>query len=194
MPGSETLAPQRLQNKAGAASQGPAQTIPALSPRPQPQPSLRLVPSPRQLAWQPPLSGRQPRLGRHLGQAMGSSNNPSQGLDAGLTEATLGPPPSTGWPGCLGQPVGDAGLARPVTGEGSPAGLVRRRQPTPCPRTSCSPGQHQEPPTGAGGPYPPPRPSMGPGRCWPACVRCCNRPSGPHRGRGGAWGSEPPER
>lgn len=123
---------------------------------------------------------------------MGSSDNPSQGLDAGLTEATLGPPPSMGWPGCLGQPVEDAGLARPVTGEGSPAGLVWRCQPTPCPRTSCSPGQHQEPPTGAGGPYPPPRPSMGPGRCWPACVRCCNRPSGPHRGRGGGLGLRAP--
>lgn len=64
-----TLALQRLQNKAWAASQGPAHTIPALSPAPA-QPSLHLVLSPRQLASRHPWN-----------KASGSSAIPGQDQD-----------------------------------------------------------------------------------------------------------------
>lgn len=83
LPGSETLAPQRLQNKARAASQGPAQTIPALSPRPQPQPSLHLVPSPRQLAWQLPSVAGSPASGGTSGRPWAALTTPARAWTPG---------------------------------------------------------------------------------------------------------------
>lgn len=156
--------------------------VPAASAPAQPPP----CPESEAAGLAAPLGGRQPAWGGASGMPWAAPTTPARTWVLGSQRPTLGPPPSAGWPGRIGRPVGAGGLAGPVTGEGSPAGLVRRRQPTLRPRTSCrvqaTPGTTR----GAGGPHPPPKPSMGPGRCWPMRVRHCNWPSGPHRGRGGA--------
>lgn len=128
---------------------------------------------------------RAPRAGH------GRSDNPSQGLDAGLTEATLGPPPSMGWPGCLGQPVGDAGLDRPVTG-GSPAGLRPGASPLRVRGLLAVQGNTRNHPQ-VRGPLPSPKTSMGPGRCWPASGAATGHQGLTEAvGGGGAWGSRAP--
>lgn len=169
LPGSGTLAPQRLQNKAGAASQGPARTIPALSPRPQPQPNLRLVPSPRQLAPQPCLAAGSSAWGSASGRLWAAPMTPARTWALGSQRPTPGLPPSAGQPGCLGRPAGDGGAGQAWHWGGIPC---RTCPEVPAHSVSKdflqSPRQHQGPPTGAGGLSPPPRPSMDPGRCWPA--------------------------
>lgn len=138
------------------------------------------------------LGGRQPRLGRRLRQAMGSSNNPSQDLGAGLTEAHPGLTTQRGltWPhrpACGGHAAGQAchrgGLSCRACPE-APAHSVSKD-------FLQSPGQTRD--HHGGGPYPPPRPSMalaGAGHVRPALQLALGASQRPW----GAWGSEPLER
>ena len=142
---------------------------PLCPPRPQPQSSLRLVPSPRQLARQPCLAAGSSAWGSAPGRPWAAPMTPARTWALGSQRPTPGLPPSAGRPGCLGQPAGDGGAGQVWHWGGLPC---RACPEVPAHSVSGdflqSPRQHQGPPTGAGGPSPPLSPAVGPGRCWPA--------------------------
>lgn len=148
------------------------------------------------------LGGWQLCLGQCPRQAVGSSDDPSQDLGAGLTEAHPGPttqrrPAWLPWPACGGRgcwpslALGRAPL-QGLPGGASPLsvrGLLAESKATPGTTHRCR------------RPFPSPESCSGPWQMlarWTLSTagvsRRCNWPSGPHRGRAGGWGSKPLER